>query len=135
MTIYSQCTQLFKRLHKYDYCVSRKQHPSSHKGQKGLVLIPWIQSVQPTLISPLFLPLISFSAPKSFPRLHLQRSIQTLTAGYWFHLSHCINLPGTKQEVVGGHLDTAQSFAPLYFSLCLDLSFSHNCFSYRKLSL
>ena len=81
------------------------------------------------------IPLISISVPTSFSRLHLLRSIQTLPAGYWFHLSHCINPPGTKQEVISGHLDAAQSFSPSLFLLLSWPLLFPRLFSSRKLSL
>lgn len=81
------------------------------------------------------IPLISISVPTSFSRLHLLRSIQTLLAGYWFHLSHCINPPGTKKEVIAGNLDAAQSCsASLFILLSWPLVFPR-LFSSRKLSL
>ena len=55
---------------------------------------------------------------------------QTLGAGYWFHLSHWINPPGTEQEVILGHLDTDQS---LFLLLSWPLVFPR-LFSGRKLS-
>lgn len=88
-----------------------------------------------------FIPLISISVLRSFPRLHLLTAMQILPAGYWFHLSHCINPPGTKQEVIAGHLD-ATHVPPTPHLLCLTLFL---CFSWplifprlfrnRKLSL
>lgn len=61
--------------------------------------------------------LFSISVPTSFSRPHLRRSTQTLAVGYWFHLSHCINPPGTQQEVIAGHFDAARCFAPSLFLL------------------
>lgn len=81
------------------------------------------------------IPLISACVPTSFSRLHLLRPIQTLPAAYWFHLSHCINPPGTTQEVVLGHLDAAQSlFSSLFLLLSWPLVFPR-LFGSRKLRL
>lgn len=79
--------------------------------------------------------LMSIPAPPSFSRLHLLRWMQTLPAGDWFHLSHCINPPGTEQEVVAGHLDATRSFSPsLFFLLSWPLVFPR-LFNRRKLRL
>lgn len=120
-------SQLFVRLQKYDYCVNRKQHPSSHKGQKGLVLIPLIQSVQPTLISPLFFHLFLFLLPHhshvSTCRGQYKHSRQAI--GFTCHIVLICQEQSRKLlQVIW--MQPSLSL-PLYFSFCLDLSFSHNC--------
>lgn len=88
-----------------------------------------------TLICAVLFHSFFISVPTSFSRLHLLRSIQTVPAAYWFHLSHCINPPGTKQEVISGHLDAAQSlFSSLFLLLSWPLVFPRLCRS-RKLRL
>lgn len=78
---------------------------------------------------------ISISELLRFSRLHLLRSMQAPLAGYWFHLSHCMDLPGTRQEVIVDHLDAAQSLSPFWLLLLSWPLLFPQLFSGRKLSL